>query len=319
MTNKNSTPQHISHAHDRFFKMAMSDKRVAREFFDAHLPEEIRQVVELDQLELQPTSYIDDMRQETINDMLFKAQISGHDAYLYLIVDHQSSPDWLMPFRVLKYTVNIIDQHLKDKTNKQLPFIFPLVIYHGEDVWNHSTDINDLVSAPRALVDQYFLKPFSLIDLNQIEDAELKKRAWLGIMELTLKHIFAKDIQPYLADIAGLMKLIGEEGRVFTEAALIYILDRGEIQNKEAFFRVINTTLSTETGEKIMTIAEQLRMEAMEKGLEQGRQEGIEEGLEKGIEKKAIEIAHNLLVANTNIGLIAQVTGLSIEQIEALR
>jgi predicted transposase/invertase (TIGR01784 family) len=311
MTNKNSTPQHISHAHDHFFKMAMSDKRVAREFFDAHLPEEIRQVVELDQLELQPTSYIDDMRQKTINDMLFKAQISGHDAYLYLLVDHQSSPDRLMPFRIIKYMVNIIDQHLKDKTNKQIPFIFPLVIYHGEGVWNYSTNINDLVSAPRALVDQYFSKPFSLIDLNQIEDAELKKRAWLGIMELTLKHIFAQDIQPYLADIAGLMKLIGDEGRVFTEAALIYILDRGEIQNKEAFFRVINTALSTETGEKIMTIAEQLRMEGMEKGIEKGRQEGIE--------KKAIEIAHNLLVANTDIGLIAQVTGLSIEQIEALR
>jgi predicted transposase/invertase (TIGR01784 family) len=68
-----------------------------------------------------------------------------------------------------------------------------------------------------------------------------------------------------------------------------------------------------------MTIAEQLRMEGMEKGIEKGRQEGIEEGLEKGIEKKAIEIARNLLVANTDIGLIAQVTGLSIEQIEALR
>jgi hypothetical protein len=47
-------------------------------------------------------------------------------------------------------------------------------------------------------------------------------------MERTLKHIFAQDIQSYLADIAR-MKLIGDEGRVFTEAALIYMLDRGKI------------------------------------------------------------------------------------------
>jgi predicted transposase/invertase (TIGR01784 family) len=104
MNFKVTSDQHIPHAHDFFFKMAMSDKRIAREFFDAHLPEEIRKVVELEQLELEPTSYIDDMRKETIADMLFKAQIGGHDAYLYLIVDHQSSPDRLMPFRVLSAT-----------------------------------------------------------------------------------------------------------------------------------------------------------------------------------------------------------------------
>ena len=126
-------------------------------------------------------------------------------------------------------------------------------------------------------------------------------------MELTLKHIFAQDIQPYLADITGLMKLIGDEGRVFTEAALIYILDKSDIKDKEAFFKVINTTLSTETGEKIMTIAEQLR------------REGIEIGIEKGRQEELLKIARNLLAANTDLALIAQVTGLSIEQINALK
>jgi hypothetical protein len=42
------------------------------------------------------------------------------------------------------------------------------------------------------------------------------------------------------------------------------------------------------------------------------------EGLEKGMKKKAIEITHNLLAANTDTTLIAEGTGLSIEQIKAL-
>lgn len=33
--------QHISKAHDHFFRMAMTDQRVARDFFKAHLPKEL--------------------------------------------------------------------------------------------------------------------------------------------------------------------------------------------------------------------------------------------------------------------------------------
>jgi predicted transposase/invertase (TIGR01784 family) len=84
--------------------MAMSDKRVAREFFEAHLPEDLRNLADLNKLELEPGSYIDDVRQESITDMLFKTQIDGHLAYLYLTVEHQSRPDSLMPFRILSAT-----------------------------------------------------------------------------------------------------------------------------------------------------------------------------------------------------------------------
>jgi predicted transposase/invertase (TIGR01784 family) len=301
-----SSTQHVTHAHDKFFKMAMSDKRVAREFFETHLPEELRHIVELDKLELEPSSYIDDMRQEAIADILFKTQISGHIAYLYLIVDHQSRPDVLMPFRILKYTCNIIDKHLKETKSKRIPLILPLVVYHGKTQWLYSTHINDLVDAPKELVEAYLLKPFFLVDLNVIEDAVLKERAWVGIMELTLKHIFARDIQPYLADITALMKMLGAEGKTFTETVLIYILDKAEIKDKEAFFNLIKAELSEETGEKIMTIAEQLRIEGMQKGIE------------KGIEKGRQEIIGKLLQAGMSIAEIAKLLNLPIDEVKQL-
>jgi predicted transposase/invertase (TIGR01784 family) len=190
------TKKHIAKPHDHFFRMMMSDKRVAREFFEAHLPKEVLQAIDLDQLELQSSSYIDDLRQESIADMLFKTRVAGHEAYIYLLVDHQSHPDELMPFRVLKYLCNVIDQHLKDTKSKRIPLILPLVVYHGKQPWHYSTDMGDLVDAPKEWVEAYFLKPFTLIDLNKIEDEELKQRSWAGVMELTLKHIFARDMLP---------------------------------------------------------------------------------------------------------------------------
>jgi hypothetical protein len=63
--------------------------------------------------------------------------------------------------------------------------IFPkrMIIFF---VWR--TNIKDLVDAPKHLVDAYFLKPFTLIDLTRIEDEVLKKTTWAGVMELILKH-----------------------------------------------------------------------------------------------------------------------------------
>src|SRR3990167_7580117 len=159
-----SPKKHIAKAHDHFFRMAMSDKRVAREFFETHLPEDLRKIVDLNCLELQSGTYIDDMRQESIADMLYKTVIEGHEAYLYLVVDHQSRPDELMPFRVLKYVCNIIDQHINNTGSKRIPLILPLVVYHGKQPWLYSTDINDLVDAPKKLVETHFLKPFMLVD-----------------------------------------------------------------------------------------------------------------------------------------------------------
>jgi predicted transposase/invertase (TIGR01784 family) len=298
--------KHIAKAHDHFFRMMMSDIRVAREFFETHLPKEVLAVTNLNKLELQSGTYINDMRKESIADMLFKTEIAGQTAYIYLVVDHQSRPDELMPFRVLKYICNFIEQDLKSTGNKRIPLILPIVVYHGKQPWNYSNDINELVDAPKHLVDAYFLKPFSLIDLNKIEDEVLKQNMWLGVMELTLKHIFAKDMLPYITDIIELLKNLEKaDGKNFIEVVLTYILDRGELSNKDTFIDLVTTRLAPDVGKKIMTIAEQLKAE------------GIQQGIHEGLYKAGIVLAK--LKQGININVIAQETGLSIEEIELLK
>ena len=84
------------------------------------------------------------------------------------------------------------------------------------------------------------------------------------------------------------------------------------------------------------------REEGMEKGIEQGIEQGIQKGIEKGIEQGIVkgkkegimegikagvekgklattrEIARSLKAVNTNIEIIASVTGLSLEEINTL-
>ena len=60
----------------------------------------------------------------------------------------------------------------------------------------------------------------------------------------------------------------------------------------------------------------------IEQGIEQGKKEGIMEGIKAGVEKGKLattrEIARSLKAVNTNIEIIASVTGLSIEEINTL-
>ena len=297
------TSEVITNPHDQFFRKAMEDKRVAMAFLKAHLPSDLCGKIDFNTLVLQPRSQTNAVRRESIVDVLFKTMIDGREAYIYLLLEHQSTPDPLMSFRVIEYTVNAIHEHLKKHKTTKIPLIYPLVVYHGRP-YEFITDIRDLVDAPRELVDRYFLKPFQLLDLSKIDDEVLKQNVWSGIMTFVLKHIFERDMLPFLQDIASLLKKIDEnDGQDLLGIVLQYIIERAELSDKNAFFELINANISYETGGEIMTIAEQLRHEGELRGKLEGK----------------LETAQEMLKAGTDIEFIAKVTHLPIEKIKALK
>jgi recombination-promoting nuclease RpnB len=317
---KKKPQQTITNPHDQFFRTAMSDKRVAREFLQTHLPKELCKLIDFDELELQPRSFINDVRKETTVDLLYKTNIAGKEAYLYLLLEHQSKPDELMPFRVVKYTCNAIDTHLKEHKTTQIPLIYPIVIYHGERPYPYSTNINDLVDAPKELVERYFLKPFQLVDLGQIDDEELKQHAWAGVMEFALKHIFARDILPHLKNFTkALHQLDQADGRSFVEIVLQYLLERGELSDRDAFFTLIDTEISPEVGENIMSLAEQLRQEGKQEGKQEGLVEGEQRGEQRGEQKGEMNLIIKMLANGVEPAFIAKNTGFPLHKIKELQ
>ena len=308
MTNSINVTKYSVHTHDHFFRTVMADQRVAREFLTIHLPEDILCVTDLNNLVLQPQSHINEVRKETIVDILYKTTIADQEAYIYLILEHQSTPDKLMPYRMLKYTCHAIDHELKITKKKLLPFVFPIVIYHAERPYPYSTDIKDIVDAPKELVERYFLKPFQLIDLGRVEDEQLKQQSWAGVMEFALKHIFERDILPYVKEIANILRYLAQSGgEDYVSIVLQYFLERSELRDKEAFFELINTEISVEIGEKVMTLAERLVAEGMQKGRVEGMQKG------------KLEVAECLLSEGLELNFVAKVTGLPSEQIQELQ
>jgi len=202
----------INNPHDSYFRTAMSDVRVATEFFEQHLPAPIRQVVDLNTLELQKSSFIDDALQSSMADILYAVELNEQPGYLYTLVEHQRKPDPLMPYRILRYQLRIMDQHLKKHHTQTLPVIVPLVFYNGEQLYPYSTDLFDLFGDHAQLARQTLLEPFTLVDVTQIPDEKLKQLQWAGIMEFTQKHIFARDFMPFLRELIPLLKRLHEAG-----------------------------------------------------------------------------------------------------------
>ena len=95
--------------------------------FANYLPEHIKTQVDIKSIQLQKESFIDDKLRMQITDLLYTAQFGKQQGYLYLLIEHQSVPDKLMAFRVLKYKIAIMEHHLKITNSKQLPIIYPYV------------------------------------------------------------------------------------------------------------------------------------------------------------------------------------------------
>ena len=175
--------------HDKMFRKALENPIVAYEFFNAHLPKEIKDLIYFPSLEMKNTTFVEASLKDSISDVLFSCKFDKQDGYLYLLAEHQSKPDHFMAFRLFKYMINICDRYLiENPKSKTLPLIYPIVFYNGQEQYNVSKNLWDLFSNNK-LAKDIWGNNYQLINVHEIPDEEFKQRAWSGILEFFLKHI----------------------------------------------------------------------------------------------------------------------------------
>ena len=75
-----------------------------------------------------------------------------------------------------------------------------------------------------------------------------------------------------------------EKGIDYFKTLVMYVINAREDINMNIVNKVVKN-ISLGRSEEIMTIAEQLFKEGMEKGIREGIKEGLEEGLQKGLQE----------------------------------
>jgi len=299
--------------HDHFFRGMLQNKETAKEFFRFHLPANIRQEVDLESIELESDSFIESNLRAQATDLLYTAQFGERRGYLYMLVEHQSTSNKFMPFRLLKYIVAIMDRHLKQNKGGILPVVYPMVVYSGKSPYNCSKDIFDLFGSNKELAIDTLLKPYQLVDFNKIDDNKIKQYIYHGVVIKTMQHIYDHDIIPTLEReiIPMLRSLINSLGKDYIKTVVHYIIEAGEISDEKKLIEIINNGLSKDFGEEAMTFANRLRQEGM--------QQGMQQGMHLGEEKTKMLFVKNLLRENESIERIAKLIGLSVKEIERIK
>lgn len=359
--NKKNTPEHNSSheqveldssntaerpRHDELFKKVMSEPVAAREFLEYYLPVSFKNKINLDSIKIEKESFVTEDLRKRLSDVIYSVSlkkdvdsknstdsttesINNDKAYVYVLIEHQSSSDYWIAFRLWQYMLLLCERH-KDANknnatkyhNNKIPLICPIVVYANDKPYNAPRSFwelfEDSKTAKEMMGDEYLL-----VDLQRQSDNEIERKKHLGMMEYMLKHIKARDIlnlwQSLLEKFASSIEIDKENGYIYIKWLLWYSDAKVSEDKQVELAKIIASYLKKEDQEGLMrTIADKYIDEGIAQGMQIGRSEGVQIGRNEGKHERTIEVAKNMYNAGADISFISKVTGLSIAELNKL-
>ncbi|MCF8462871.1 MAG: Rpn family recombination-promoting nuclease/putative transposase [Rickettsiaceae bacterium] len=331
-------------SHDGFFKSTLAKQEIAVDFLRTHLPENVVSNLDFNTLSMQQDSFVEESLERKMVDVLFKCStLKGEDSYVYLLVEHQSSSDYWISWRLLCYKMAILDRWRKENPlKKKLPMVYNIVLYNGRAKYRASLDLSELFANPEQA--KNMLLGYKLVNLTSMADEEITKHKWAAVLEFFMKHAFVKDFLSTLKTVEKLLQDLGNKNSSLIEEVLANILwyniNKIEVDEQNKIKETLKSILKNQHKAEDMMGSlvkkwfndglqkgredgrregrEDGRREGMQKGREDGRREGREDGRREGMHKNNLLVAKNMLKQNLSKELIMKITGLSLEEIDKL-
>ncbi|EHO9076572.1 Rpn family recombination-promoting nuclease/putative transposase [Salmonella enterica] len=284
--------------HDAFFKQFLMHPDTARDFLDIHLPAEIRGICDLDTLRLESSHSVEESLKEQYSDVLYSVKMQGTSGYIHVLIEHQSTADKKMAFRMMRYAIAAMHRLLKDE-NGPLPLVVPLLFYQEKtSPYPLSMSWLDMFALPE-LARRIYSEPFPLVDITVIPDDDIMQHRRIALLE-------------------RLVTLISAEYTTESQlnSLLSYMVQRGHTDQPQVFYRELANRLPQE--ESMMTLAEWFEEQGMQKGVREGMLEGKREGLQEGKTEERRNIARRMLESGMTREAVAQITTLTDDEIEQI-
>lgn len=289
--------------HDAVFRQMLMHQAVAKDFCSCISPRRFWRSAKLDSLQLVSGSFVEEDLRASYSDILYSLRTRHGPGYVYALIEHQSTPDKLMAFRLLRYALAAMQRHL-DAGHDTLPLVVPILFYHGKvSPWPWARNWQQLFADP-ALAKTLYSNDFPLVDLTVMPDNQIARHRRMAMLELLQKHIRHRDLAELQVPLIALMTQ-GYLTEAQLNTLLRYMLQAGTTEHPGALIRTL-AAQSPRHKELMMTIAEWLE----EKGRKQGQQEGEQEATRS--------IAARMLARGLERQTVQELTGLSDEELAAL-
>ena len=275
----------LVHFPDKSTRWLLQDKENVRGLIEI-IAYELIEFIDFSQLEQQKRSFILDTLHEQESDLLFsvpfKIGSETDELIIYILIEHQSTVDKSMGFRLLFYMMNIWqDQRrvwIADKVPKsewQLRPILPIVLYTGDQPWKVPLTLTTIMDMPEVL-DQYVPKFKTLLLSVKEIDTEVLTRTdhpfgWL----LTVLQKEKSDKQNLIDILNKAMVSINKLDTEQRSRALHYLMmlvtsRRSPEESQELTALIQQQTNDVEVEIMARTMADVLREQGITEGREQG-------------------------------------------------
>ena len=277
--------------HDRSTRWLFEDKEYVRDLVEI-LASELVARIDFSRLSLVNRNFISDTMREQVADMVFSVPFqteSGTDELLiYILVEHQSSDDPIMSYRMLSYMMQIWDAQRKGWETDKVPKgrwrfqpILPIVYYTGEKPWKSTLAFDAIMDIPDALT--RFVPKFDTLffSVNETEAADLKEidhpLGWL----LTVLQQENADIEDLISTLQEAVPHVKHLPKAIAYLILLIYYRRPPEEHEDLIRLVDQQADNMEVKKMAKSMADVLREEGREQGREQGETRTTRENIIK--------------------------------------
>jgi len=165
--------------HDKGYKGILSNSAVFLHFLKKYFATaKWTAMISADDLERIDKSFITKGYGKIDSDVIYKLKIAGSDVYFYVLIELQSKVDFTMPFRLLRYMVELkndifenTDGRIRSRKGFRMPAIVPIVLYTGKNRWTPAMTYREYTEDGGGIFGDYIINfRYLLCDLNRLDD-----------------------------------------------------------------------------------------------------------------------------------------------------
>jgi predicted transposase/invertase (TIGR01784 family) len=303
--------------YDRSFKDLFSRPEMVRDLLTGFVQEDFIDDIDFSKLQKLGTTYILEEYEKRETDLILKLNIKGQEAYLYILIELQSTPDKFIALRVLEYLIGFYQDLLKQKENlpDKLPPVFPIVLYTGKDPFNCAVSIEELIDKPYKKLMKYIPRfEYYKIAINEVNEGKYGELIELeNIVAACFNVVRAKTKKEMKEALYKLREIVRKYGDYLKRALDIWL--KKFLEKKGVDIEKITLIGGKEMIDEVI---DQIYEEGKEKGIAEGKEKGIAEGIEKGKEQGKLEMIKKFSKKGFSLEELAKITELSVEELKKL-
>lgn len=306
--------------HDKGYKRLFSNKRFFQQLMESFVTLDWVEHIDFSDCETLDKSFISEHYKQTESDLIYKVKYKGKESYICVLIEFQSTVQWHTALRVLNYITNFwMDYVTSDAKIRSLPPVFPIVLYNGEDEWNAVQNISGLIDNVELLdtyapqfqyfkIDENDYNVEQLLSIHNLVSTLFLSEAHYDLELIKNELLALFDTEPDKHAISLLLNW-------FKQLAVNNRLDEMDYDALEYVYKS-----KDEARSMIETAVERERQRFYQNGWDKGKTEGIELGKTEGEANNQRKVTEAMLrTGQVTIEFISGVTGLSIEEIEAIQ